>query len=81
MTGDTVWRILQMGSFLVKNGQKTGTFSDRKRAKTNEILIYLEKKWALLGLNFPFFLAVFTVLQVYPKTRLSITWPKEPLLL
>ena len=43
--------------------------------KTGEIRIILEKKRARSSFAFPFFLAVFTVLQVHPKTRLSITWP------
>ena len=65
-----VWKILQTGSFLGKNGRKTGNFSAKNGRKTGT-----------LKFCFSFLLAVFTVLQVHPKTRLSITWPRELLLL
>ena len=55
--------------FSKKNGRKTG--------KKN----FSRKKTGALKFCFSFFLAVFTVLQVHPKTRLSITWPRELLLL
>ena len=76
-----VWRILQTGSFLGKNGRKTGTFSAKKRAENGRNKNFSRKKTGALKFCFSFFLAVFTVLQVHPKTRLSITWPRERLLL
>ena len=64
-----VWRILQTGSFLGKNGRKTGTFSAKKRAENGRNKNLSRKKTGALKFCFSFFLAVFTVLQVHPKTR------------
>ena len=49
-------------------------FSQKTGAKWAKFELF-KKKQVLLSFAFPFFLAVFTVLQVHPKTRLSITWP------
>ena len=61
--------------------KKRALFQLKNRQKTGEIRIFLLKKTGALKFCFSFFLAVFTVLQVHPKTRLSITWPRERLLL
>ena len=58
-----VWIILQTGSFL---GKKRALFPQKM-----DKIIFLT---ALLSFAFSFFLAVFTVLQVYPKTRFSTTF-------
>ena len=55
-----------------KNGH---FFIKKNRQKTGKIEIHLFFKRALSSFAFPFFIEVFTVLQVHPKTRLSITWP------
>ena len=55
-----------------KNRQKTGKKWALFSLRTGRIRIFLGEKRALSSFAFPFFLAVFTVLQVHPKTRLSI---------
>jgi hypothetical protein len=61
--------------FMKKTGEKLVLFQLKSGQKTGEIRILQEKKRAFSSFSFPFFLAVVTMLQVHPKTRLSITWP------
>ena len=61
--------------FRKKQAIKEHFFSKKIGQLTGEIIIFLDKKRGLSSFAFPFFLALFTVLQVHPKTRLSITWP------
>ena len=55
--------------------EKRALFQPKNGRNSN----YSRKKRARSSFAFPFFLAVFTVLQVHLKTRLSITWPWSPL--